>query len=138
MTQRRALPALLASALFGCGSTPETGIAACPPPPDPAVIAGLSVELVPAGDAVRGAALFAGECTRCHSPEISARESRLFRGYPRLDCPDYLARVSDPYLFTAISAGGPAVGREEVMKPFREKLSDQEIADLVAFLRAGT
>jgi mono/diheme cytochrome c family protein len=125
-------------AVTGCGSTPDTGIAACPPAPDPEVLAALSFEAAPAGDLEGGAALFERECARCHSRAISARGSRLFRGYPRLDCPDYLARVSDPYLFTAISDGGPAVGRKDLMKPFSETLTEQEIADLVAFLRAGT
>jgi len=122
----------------GCGSTPKTGIATCPPAPDPEALAALSFEPAPAGDVESGAALFERECARCHSREISARGSRLFRGYPRLDCPGYLARVSDPYLITVISDGGPAVGRRDLMKPFSETLTEQEIADLVAFLRAGT
>ena len=122
--------------ILGCGGTPETGTAVCPPPPDPRVIASIPSEPVTSGSATRGAALFERECTRCHSPQLAARGSRFFRDYPRLDCADYLAQASDPYLFLAISAGGPAIGRGELMKPFSEMLSEQEIADLVAYLES--
>ena len=125
-------------AVFGCGSTPETGVAVCPRAPEQELLPGVRAEPPPDGDATRGAALFERECSRCHSVDLSARGSRFFRAYPRLDCADYLAQVSDRYLFVAISEGGLAVGRNALMKPFAELLTEQEIADLVAFLRAGT
>ncbi len=124
-------------AVLGCGSTPENGVAVCPRAPEQGLLSSVT-EPPPAGDATRGAALFERECSRCHSVDLSARGSRFFRAYPRLDCADYLAQVTDRYLFVAISEGGLAVGRNELMKPFSELLTEQEIADLVAFLRAGT
>ena len=132
----RAARALACSALLlaACGGTPETGIARCPTPPDAAVLAALPGD-VAGGDAESGAALFARECTRCHAPDVAARDSRFFADYPRLDCDDYLAGVSDRYLATAIADGGVAIGRDELMKPFAPLLSEQEIADLVAYLR---
>ena len=123
--------------LAGCGGTPETGTARCPTPPDPAVLAAQDGG-APSGRAEAGAATFQRECTRCHSVNLAERDSRLFRDYPRLDCADYLAVVTDRYLFTAIAEGGPAIGRDKAMKPFAEKLAEQEIADLVAYLRDGT
>ncbi len=137
MRRRQCFFTMLVAAL-GCGSTPETGVAACPRAPQPERLSSLRSELPPVGDATRGAALFERECSRCHSVDLSARGSRFFRAYPRLDCADYLAQVTDRYLFVAISEGGLAVGRNELMKPFSELLTEQEIADLVAFLRAGT
>jgi len=131
------LLACVTAAIAGCGGTPETGIARCPTTPDAQVLAALA-GTAPAGNATLGAELFARECTRCHAPDVAARDSRFFRDYPRLDCADYLAGVSDRYLFTAIAEGGLAIGREELMKPFAEHLDEQEIADLVTFLRAGT
>ncbi len=125
-------------AVLGCGSTPDTGVAICPRAPEQELLSGARAEPPPAGDATRGAALFERDCSRCHSVDLSARGSRFFRAYPRLDCADYLAQVSDRYLFGAISEGGLAVGRNELMKPFAELLTEQEIADLIAFLRAGT
>ncbi len=137
MRRRQCFFAMLV-AVLGCGSTPDTGVATCPRAPEQELLSSVRPEPPPAGDASRGAALFERECSRCHSVDLSARGSRFFRGYPRLDCADYLAQVSDRYLFVAISEGGLAVGRNELMKPFAELLTEQEIADLVAFLRAGT
>ena len=137
MRRRQCFFAMLV-AVLGCGSTPETGVAVCPRAPEQELLSSVRPEPPPAGDASRGAALFERECSRCHSVDLSARGSRFFRAYPRLDCADYLAQVTDRYLFIAISEGGLAVGRNELMKPFSELLTEQEIADLVAFLRTGT
>ena len=130
--------AVLVLVLVGCSGTPEGGVAVCPASPDPEVLAALPAEAAPAGDAARGAALFERECARCHSADLAARGSRLFRGYPRLDCAEYLGKAPPAYLFKAIAEGGAAIGRDDLMKPFAEILSSEEIADLVAFLRAGT
>ena len=88
-------------------------------------------------DAANGGLLFAQECTKCHAPRVIERDSRLFRGYPRLDCSEYLAKVSDGYLHTVIEKGGEAVGLASAMKPFEGKLSADEIADLIAFIRSA-
>ena len=88
------------------------------------------------GDAARGAALFASECSKCHSRRVVERSSRLFRGYPRLDCAPYQAGVTDGYLQRVISQGGEAVGLDSAMKPFAGQLSDKSISDLVAYLRS--
>lgn len=122
---------------IACASGPSAGPAACPVgqstplPPELAASTGL-VD----GDAERGARLFAEHCTRCHSPDVADRESRLFRGYPRLDCGDWVAGVGDIYLYQVISEGGAALGKQAVMKPFADQLTTEEISDLVAYLRA--
>ena len=46
-----------------------------------------------------------------------------------------MARVSDAYLATVISSGGPAVGLDSAMKPFGGQLSPSEISDVIAYLR---
>ena len=66
---------------------------------------------------------------------MADRGSRVYRGYPRLDCADWLASVSDAYLATVILRGGEPFGLETVMKPFEEELSPQQVADAVAFVR---
>jgi len=137
MRRRRLRFLLLTLLLAGCGSTPEAGGAPCPPPPDPDRLASVGTTQLLAGEASRGAPLFAQECSRCHATDVSTRDSRFFREYPRLDCDAYLAQVTDRYLYVAIAEGGPAVGRKELMKPFRERLSEQQMADLVAQLRTG-
>lgn len=133
-----ALLAGLAALAAGCaGDAPASGPASCPSAPDPAALAATAETEVAPGDAARGAALFQRECVRCHSAELAERGSRFFRAYPRLDCDAYLAAATPGYLHTTIAKGGEAVGRDPAMKPFEEALSAREIADLVAFLRAG-
>ncbi len=129
--------AFLLTALVGCAGAPETGIASCPPDPDPVMLEKAAGVAVRSGDIAQGRVLFERECTRCHSKELSLRGSRFFREYPRLDCDDYLARATPSYLYTAIAEGGVAIGRDELMKPFSPLLSDEEIASLVAFLKDG-
>jgi len=129
--------ALTAALLLACASGPASGPGRCPP----AGVAHSAPAATPTGlvggDGGRGAALFAAECARCHSHDVSERGSRLFRGYPRLDCAEWLATVDDGYLFRIIAEGGEALGRDPLMKPFAEQLSHQEISDLVAFVRAS-
>ncbi|MGH0028945.1 MAG: c-type cytochrome [Myxococcota bacterium] len=132
------LVSLLLALLCGCaGDAPMVGTASCPPAPDPVAAAAGALVAVPPGDPANGAVLFARECARCHSRDLALRGSRFFRDYPRLDCADYLAAAPPGYLWRSIARGGPAVGRDEAMKPFAELLSEEEIADLVAFLREG-
>jgi mono/diheme cytochrome c family protein len=127
----------LAWALAGCATAPDPdAIASCPTAPDPGVLAALPELGAAGGDPERGAALFARECAKCHSRKLVGRSSRLFHGYPRLDCRDYLAQASDAYLLTVVGEGGAAVGRDEAMKPFREQLGGSGLADVIAHLRS--
>lgn len=121
--------------MISCAGTPAPdAIASCPS--ELGTHADLEPSAEPIGEPARGAPLFAAECAKCHSRHIIDRSSSLFRGYPRLDCASYHANVTDGYLHRVISEGGPAVGLDSVMKPFGEQLSDQQIADLVAYLRS--
>lgn len=125
-----------AAALAGCGPPPDPdALARCPSPPEASVLASLPGVTARVGDPARGEALFARECAKCHSRRLVDRGSRLFRDYPRLDCRDYLLHASPAYLSTAIAEGGPAVGRDEAMKPFAELLGAAGVADVVAYLR---
>jgi len=126
----------LVLAVAGCTGPPPDSLAPCPSGPTGA----RGVELVsglPAGDAARGAGVFEQHCARCHAPRVGDRESRLFGGYPRLDCDSWLATVSDARLATVVLRGGEPFGLDSAMKPFAGTLSRAEVADVVAFLRAG-
>ena len=136
--QRSAAAVLAGLALAaGCVSNPPSGPAACPASVGE-VLPALAVPALPEGDADSGAALYAEHCVGCHSHDLADRRSRLFRGYPRLDCPAYLDRTSDAYLYTVIARGGTAVGRDDAMKAFGEELGTQGVADVIAYLRSGT
>ena len=126
--------ALLALQL-GCAGVPEGQLARCASGPPQRTLATLGDAPALAGDPARGAARFAEACTKCHSRLVVERASRLFRGYPRLDCNDYLTAVSDGYLTRVIAQGGLAVGLDKAMQPFAEQLTPEEIGDIIAYLR---
>lgn len=130
-----ALRLLVACGLAACAGAPADGIARCPAPPDPAVLASLEPVTRSGGNAVNGEIVFERECTRCHSHSLAGRGSRFFHDYPRLDCREYLEQASDAYLLRVIADGGPAAGRDEAMKPFRDVLGDRGLADVIAYLR---
>ncbi len=115
----------------------EAPCAAVPSAEMLAVLSSLGPRIDPTGgDAGRGGALFAEHCTRCHSTRVGERDSRFFADYPRLDCPAYLDAISDDYLTAVIQYGSEPFGKNAVMVAWGEQLSDAEIADLLAHLRA--
>jgi cytochrome c oxidase cbb3-type subunit 3 len=48
---------------------------------------------------------------------------------------EYMATLSDAFLYVAICSGGDAVGRSIVMPGWGDVLSDGDIKDLVAWIR---
>jgi mono/diheme cytochrome c family protein len=84
------------------------------------------------GDAGRGKAVYAEHCAECHGVEGMGGE----RGGAIVDG-SYLALVSDQGLRTAIVVGRPAFGMPDWRGEVNgAPLSDDEVADLVAFLIA--
>lgn len=91
-----------------------------------------------AGDARHGQALYKSYCTQCHglagngkginTPHLSVQ--------PRdhTDRAEMSARTDDD-LFKAIKQGGQAVNKSILMPNWDGNLSDDEIRDLVAYLR---
>ncbi len=126
---------LVAFVCLSCGGPPPDQLASCPSIPTWRSPDSAAITQLLGGESDRGAALFQRECSKCHAPRLIDRGSRLFWGYPRLNCRPYLARVSDAYLATVIYSGGPAVGLDSAMKPFGGQLSPSEISDVIAYLR---
>ena len=123
---------------LACAGPPPGELAPCPPAPEAALVDSLGATVrVDAGDPERGEAVFGRLCARCHASEAAARESRLFRSYPRLDCASYVSQTSPGYLYTAIAEGGAAIGKRDLMKPFAAELTDGEIVDLVEYIQRG-
>jgi mono/diheme cytochrome c family protein len=129
---------LIVSLAISCAGAPPPGtLGPCPGPlEDPSIVYPDAHEIsTMIGEPERGDTLFAAQCAKCHSARVVDRSSRLFRGYPRLDCASYHAEVSDGYLRRVIAQGGPSVGLDSTMRPFAMTLSEQEITDLIAYLR---
>jgi mono/diheme cytochrome c family protein len=130
---------LAAVTTFGCAASPAPeGVARCPaerqhlvsPAPNEKAV------LTP-GDPIEGRRVFQEHCARCHSPRLAERSSRLFLDYPRLDCPNYLDATSDRDITAIVLNGGKPFGLNKAMKPFADVLEAREIADVVAYIRAG-
>ena len=131
----------LAGFLATAASAYLLGCAGAPPPNEIARCATGPPERIPesilssgSGNPARGTEVFAEYCAKCHAPLVSERSSRLFRDHPRLDCDEYLDRVSASYLTTVIRSGGPSVGLGKSMKPFASELTAEQIADVVAYI----
>ncbi|HET7853669.1 MAG TPA: cytochrome c, partial [Candidatus Methylomirabilis sp.] len=54
---------------------------------------------------------------------------------PDLSNSDHMRQLSDQYLFDIVKDGGEAVGKTRFMPPAGRVLSDEEIWDVVAYLR---
>ena len=145
--------ALLAAAL-ACGSGDEGGSSAPPPEPTPAPEPAPAPEpeptpeLEPAaepsdvtpgvGNAQAGAEPYATFCASCHGddgcgdgPLASTLDPK-----PAKHCDgEVMGALDDAYLVQVITEGGPAVGKSSMMAPWGGSLSEQQILDVVAFIR---
>src|SRR5690625_1176452 len=81
----------------------------------------------PAADADRGAQLAEQQCLRCHHPGGDSPEPEQAR----------IAGQNAPYLTFQLHALRAGARPSETMNPIAAELSDQDIADLVAFLSAA-
>ena len=92
----------------------------------------------PRGDARNGRELYLEKCVLCHGSQGEGWDWTKKVERPPVPVPD-LATVtpqrSDQFLFDVIKEGGEAVGQTRFMPPFGFQLSDQEVWDLVAYMR---
>ncbi len=104
----------------------------------------LAVALLPGlvlaqGNAEKGKTLFAQYCASCHgaSGKGDAPAAAALNPKPK-DLTDkaYVAGLKDQYLFDLIQKGGAAVGKSPLIPPFGSKLKDQDIRDVIAFIRS--
>lgn len=93
----------------------------------------------PRGDAKNGRELYLEKCTLCHGGQGEGWDWTKKVAKPPVPVPD-LAQVapqrSDQFLFDVVKGGGEAVGKTRFMPPFEFQLSDQEVRDLVAYMRS--
>lgn len=98
-----------------------------------------SVEAGPKGDPGRGRELYMEKCVLCHGGKGEGWDWSKKVAKPPIPVPD-LAQVvpglSDEYLFDVVKGGGEAVGKTRFMPAFDFQLSDQEVWDLIAYMRS--
>lgn len=102
------------------------------------LLAGM-VSARPRGDAKNGRELYQEKCSLCHGSQGEGWDWSKKVAKPPVPVPD-LAKVaperSDKFLFDVVKEGGEAVGQTRFMPPFGFQLSDQEVWDLVAYMRS--
>lgn len=89
------------------------------------------------GDAEAGEALHVENCAECHGYDGRAEVIVMHMDEPPRDQTDveYMKTLSDLFLYLAICKGGDAVGRSLVMPAWGDFFTDQEIRDMVAWIR---
>ena len=91
------------------------------------------------GDAAQGQKAFTTYCARCHGVDGSGATDGTKRIGSLID-PAYLALVSDQGLRSLIIAGQPDAGmpdwRSDLTRPNPHPISEQDLADTVAYLAA--
>jgi mono/diheme cytochrome c family protein len=90
------------------------------------------------GGNTSGQGNFMSNCTPCHGFEGKG-DGMLAEALgvePRnLSDVDFMSSASNDHLFKVIKEGGISVGLTENMIPFNEQMSDEEIWNVVAYLR---
>jgi mono/diheme cytochrome c family protein len=93
------------------------------------------------GDPARGVELYRERCMLCHGSQGEGWDWSKKAEKPPIPVPD-LAQVaperSDQYLFDVVKEGGEAVGKTRFMPPFGFQLTDEQVWDLVAYMRSLT
>jgi mono/diheme cytochrome c family protein len=83
----------------------------------------------------RGGVVFSNYCVTCHgiNADGNGRAARLYNPRPaNLRASD----KNEPYMLLIIRSGGKAVARSEFMPPWGAELTDEQMQDVVAYLRS--
>jgi mono/diheme cytochrome c family protein len=98
----------------------------------------LQPRLLVAGDVAAGRALYQQYCSMCHGPKGKGNGPAAAAMNPKprdhTDGP-YMNALSDAHLTKVISEGGAVVQLSPLMPAWKETLSSQQIADIIAYLR---
>jgi mono/diheme cytochrome c family protein len=111
-----------------------------PPPPAPAPPAADTMAAATPGDPVaRGAAHYKLLCATCHGEDgcTPGPGSAGLDPQPAKHCDgNYMNKLTDEHLFKTIKQGGASVGKSPLMAPWGGTLTDDQIRDVVAFVRS--
>jgi mono/diheme cytochrome c family protein len=83
---------------------------------------------------VRGGIVFRTYCVLCHGPDGKG-DGRAAKMYTPKPANLTVSPFNDGYKEMIIRGGGVSVGRSAFMPPWGDELSNEQIHDLVAFLR---
>jgi mono/diheme cytochrome c family protein len=97
-----------------------------------------SVYAAEKGDAAKGKETFQTTCAACHGAEGKGDgvAAAALDPKPRnLSDPAYVSTLSDDHLYKVISEGGAAVGLSPMMAAWGGTLSEQDIWNVIAYIR---
>ena len=107
------------------------------------LIAVFSVSLIASaegkGDAAKGKESYVATCASCHGDtgKGDGVASAALDPKPRdLSSAEYVSTLSDEHLFKVINDGGAAVGKSALMPAWGGMLSEQDVWNVVAFIRS--
>ena len=135
--------------LLACsdGSEPPAPVPPTPPAVPPEMPPAVPREAPPAaepppgpgtGDASRGETQYAALCASCHGRGgggAGPLAASLDPKPARHDDGHYMNGLSNDHLFTVIQRGGGAVGKSQLMGAWGGVLDDQQIRDVIAYIR---
>jgi len=89
------------------------------------------------GDPANGKILHIEHCAACHGLQGEADVVVMHMDETPADQSDsdYMRSLPDAYLYRAICSGGEGIGKSVVMSPWGDFFTDQEIRDLIAWMR---
>jgi mono/diheme cytochrome c family protein len=94
------------------------------------------VERFTDGDPDAGAKLYKRYCSGCHGADGRGGAHTFMPHVQNLTEKDYIELVPDGYLYQVIAEGGEAVGKNSYMPAWESTLSEQDIKDIIAHIRA--
>jgi mono/diheme cytochrome c family protein len=113
------------------------GVLTSTPAPAQAQAADLTeVERFIDGDPDAGAKLYKRYCSGCHGADGRGGAHTFMPHVQNLTRKDYIELVPDGYLYLVIAEGGEAVGKNSYMPAWQSTLSEQDIKDVIAHIRA--
>ena len=93
------------------------------------------VERYADGDAGRGAKMYKRYCRGCHGADGRGGAHTFMPHIENLTKKGYIELLPDSFLFQVIAEGGPAVGKSSYMPAWEGTLSEQDIKDVVVYIR---
>jgi mono/diheme cytochrome c family protein len=94
------------------------------------------VERFDEGDAKAGAKLYKRYCRGCHGEDGRGGAHTFMPHIENLTKKGYIELLPDSYLYIAIADGGEAIGKSSYMPAWKSKLSDRDVKDIIAHIRA--
>ncbi len=91
------------------------------------------------GDAAKGKTIFTKSCANCHGVAGKGDGVAAAALNPKptnLADKATISKLDDAALTNVIAKGGSAVGKSPLMPPFNGQLKDQDIKDVVAYIRS--